>query len=103
VRKAAEKCSCIFGISAGQELKCLGGHGWPGEAAIGGGQMTVVHPQAHSPNRAPPSPVALRAPTSPASGRGTQLILFYAASFDSNLLAAFSASLRFLLFRSVPL
>jgi hypothetical protein len=30
----AEKCSCIFGIPAGQEPKCLGGHGWPREAAI---------------------------------------------------------------------
>jgi hypothetical protein len=34
----AEKCSCIFGIPAGQEPKCLGGHGWPKEAAIHGGK-----------------------------------------------------------------
>jgi hypothetical protein len=43
-RRPVEKCSCIFSIcaihgeqmagrGAGQEPKCLGGHGWPREAA----------------------------------------------------------------------
>jgi hypothetical protein len=36
---SAENCACIFGIPAGQEPKWLGGHGWPRESAIHGGQI----------------------------------------------------------------
>jgi hypothetical protein len=42
---------------AGQEPKCLGGHGWPREAVDGVGGFAAF-----------PSPGALRAPTSPARG-----------------------------------
>jgi len=49
--QAAEKRSCIFGISA-----------------VHGGQMRVAQSKAISPGPPPPSPGAPRAPASPAAG-----------------------------------
>jgi len=36
VQALAGNCSCISGVHDGQEPECLGGHGWPREAAVHG-------------------------------------------------------------------